>query len=70
MLLICLAMCLPAWSLTVTSQLGVIIDKVEWSWNSPEPWDLTTLLSLENINIPELQFACRLMMVSFCGLGL
>ena len=38
MLLTCLAMCLPAWALTVTSQLGIIIDKIEWSWNSPEPW--------------------------------
>ena len=37
MILTCLAMCLPAWALTVTSQLGIIIDKIEWSWNSPEP---------------------------------
>ena len=39
MLLIRLAMCLAAWALTVTSQLGVIIDKIESeSGYSPEPW--------------------------------
>ena len=79
MLLICLAMCLAAWALTVTSQLGVIIDKIE-SESGYSPGDLTSLLSLENINIhklketalnmkPKLHLACRRMTISVCGLG-
>ena len=81
MLLICLAMCLAAWALTVTSQLGVIIDKIESeSGNSPKPWRSDqspepgeyqhpqmkeTALNMK----PELHFACRWMTISFCGLG-